>query len=184
MSDYYEKPPMVEVRYLAAKPAAAAKTQRFDHFSTQGIKLPASWKPAAAQAIKESRFEDPTDNKSFFYARLDRIVDYKDKKKFDDATAKVTANLDIKRISGLGEFLGDRLFPNTYKIDNLSVINVHGKKILKIRGKYLQTKQSSITFLFDVGNEHLEELVFQAPTEKFEKNRTLFESSVSDLVWH
>lgn len=183
MSDYYEKPPVVEVRYLAARPAAG-KLQKFNHFSTQGIKLPASWKPAAAQAIKESRFEDPADKASFFYARLDRIVDYKDKKKFDDATSKTTANLDVKRIAGLGEFLGDRLFPTVYKIENVSVINVHGKKILKIRGSYLQTKQSSITFLLDVGNEHLEELVFQAPTEKFEKNRALFESSVSDLLWH
>ena len=183
MSEYCEKPPIVEVRFLAAKPAAGA-TQKFDHFSTQGIKLPASWKPAAAQAIKESRFADPADKQSFFYARLDRVVNYKDKKKFDDATAKTTANLDVKRLAGLGEFLGDRLFPDVYKIENASVINVRGKKILKIRGQYLQTKQSSITFLMDVGNEHLEELVFQAPTETFEKNRALFESSMSDVVWH
>lgn len=104
---------------------------------------------------------------------------------FLDVLNKPPHKLTRQEFDSLGDVVRDKSEPEDFQVTNVRTIDISGKVVLLVEGRYKDIQQDSKHIFIDADGSGtaVQEIFFQAPKERFPVYAKLAEQSMKSIQW-
>ncbi|MCA9800957.1 MAG: hypothetical protein KC777_03170 [Cyanobacteria bacterium HKST-UBA02] len=104
---------------------------------------------------------------------------------FKDLLAAPEHRLKPDELEALGELLGDKKNPGSFRVDVARTQDLNGKRVLVVEGRYLQHDLQARSMYIDTdgSGSAVQEVTFQTPADKVSKHFLAGVRALESVVW-
>ncbi len=180
---------MEKIQKNATATAAGATMSNEGQISSMPI--PAGWSkssvdqhPTTTSNYVEYHQDKTSEARLGTYYRGHRISETA-AKNFSKILKAATHTLDENEFLSLAEVLRDKSNASDFETTNKATIDIHGKRVLLIEGRFKEIKQKAYAIYVDAENtgEVIQEIFYQAPDSVFNSYKKAAEDSIKSITW-